>query len=79
MQDHMGTLPEGTRVSVKPGKEHDAMTKGKVGTILQISTPALGIKFDGMPGIHKWYTEAELTTVASAMDDSEMDDSEMDM
>lgn len=50
----------GNRVKVKPGKEHDGMTKGKTGTIHEISTPALGIKFDGMAMVHKWYADEEV-------------------
>jgi hypothetical protein len=50
----------GDRVQVKPGKEHDSMTKAKTGVIVEIGTPALGIKFDGMPAVHKWYTDDEL-------------------
>lgn len=49
----------GDKVKVKPGKEHDSMTKGKTGTVQEISTPALGIKFEGMP-MHKWYTDDEV-------------------
>lgn len=48
------------RVKVKPGKEHDGMTKGKTGTIVEISTPALGVKFDGMSMVHKWYADDEV-------------------
>lgn len=36
------------------------MTKGKTGTVQEISTPALGIKFDGMALTHKWYTADEV-------------------
>lgn len=50
----------GDRVEVKPGKEHDKMTKGKKGKIVEISSPALGIKFDGMDMVHKWYTDDEV-------------------
>ena len=50
----------GDRVTVKPNKEHDSMTKGKTGTIKEISTPALGIQFDGMSSLHKWYTDDEV-------------------
>lgn len=50
----------GDRVKVKPGKGHDAMTKDKVGVIKEISTPALGIKFDGMAETHKWYVDDEV-------------------
>lgn len=50
----------GDRVQVKYGKEHDPMSKEKKGTIVAITTPGLGIKFDGMSKIHKWYTDDEL-------------------
>ena len=53
----------GDRVQVKPGKEHDSMTKDKKGTIVEITTPALGIKFDGMTMVHKWYTDDEVKAV----------------
>lgn len=53
-------LKVGDRVKVKPGKEHDSMTKGKEGTVHEVSTPALGVKFDGMSMVHKWYVEDEL-------------------
>lgn len=53
----------GDRVKVKPGKEHDEMTKGKTGTVREVGTPALGIKFDGMAEIHKWYVEGEVEKV----------------
>lgn len=50
----------GDRVKVKPGKNHDSMTKDKAGTVQQISTEALGIKFDGMTEMHKWYVDDEV-------------------
>lgn len=53
----------GDRVKVKPGKEHDSMSKDKKGTIVAITTPALGIKFDGMTMVHRWYTDDEVTSV----------------
>lgn len=55
----------GDRVKVKPGSAHDAMTKDKVGTIQEISTDALGVKFDGMDMVHKWYVAAEIETVSA--------------
>lgn len=55
----------GQRVQVKPGKEHDEMTKGKRGTIVEIGTPALGIKFEGMKEVHRWYTDDEVQPVSS--------------
>ncbi len=56
----------GDRVKVKPGKNHDEMTKDKVGTVKEISTEALGIKFDGMSGIHKWYVDDEVEPEAGS-------------
>lgn len=50
----------GDRVQVKPGKNHDSMTKDAKGKIVEISTPALGIQFDGMSGVHKWYADDEV-------------------
>lgn len=58
----------GDRVKVKATKEHDPMTKGKVGTIVRISTPALGIRFDGMTKIHKWYVDDDVQEVTSLFD-----------
>ncbi len=48
------------RVRVRPGKQHDEMTGDKAGTIAEISTPGLGIKFDGMDEVHRWYTDEEV-------------------
>lgn len=54
-------LKVGDRVKVKPGKNHDEKTKDAVGTVKEVSTPALGIEFDNMKGMtHKWYVEDEL-------------------
>lgn len=53
----------GDRVQLKPGKEHDTMTKDNKGTIVEITTPALGIKFDGMMMVHKWYTDDEVKAI----------------
>jgi hypothetical protein len=53
----------GERVKVKLGKGHDEMTKDKQGVIVEITTPALGIKFDGMPMVHKWYSDDEVEYV----------------
>ena len=50
----------GDRVKVKAGKEHDNMVMGMSGSIVEISTPALAIKFDDMDEVHKWYVQAEL-------------------
>jgi hypothetical protein len=60
----------GNRVKVKAGKEHDAMTKNKEGEVRQIATEALGIKFDGMDGVHKWYVDAEVDSVDESDEDA---------
>ncbi len=49
----------GDKVKVKPGKAHDSMATG-TGTIVEISTPALGIRFPGMSKTHKWYADDEV-------------------
>lgn len=56
----------GDRVTVRPGKEHDAMTKGKTGTITEIGTEALAIQFDGMENVHKWYIDEEIEPAAGS-------------
>ena len=48
----------GDRVQVKPGMEHDASMADKKGEIVEITTPALGVKFDGMPMVHHWHTDS---------------------
>lgn len=50
----------GDRVQVKSGKNHDEMTKDAKGSVVEIATPALGIRFDGMSEVHKWYVDDEL-------------------
>lgn len=53
----------GDRVRVKRGRAHDSMTSGKTGEIVEIGTDALGIKFEGMAEVHKWYVADELEVV----------------
>ncbi len=53
----------GDRVQVILGKEHDTMTRNKRGTIVLVGTPALGIRFDGMSMVHKWYTDDEVKKI----------------
>jgi len=53
----------GDRVTVKAGKAHDEMTADAVGTIVIIEGTALGVLFDGMDMIHKWYVADELDLV----------------
>lgn len=50
----------GDRVKVIPGKEHDGMGKGEVGVIVEISKPALAVKFPSMSTVHKWYVDDEV-------------------
>lgn len=56
----------GDRVQVKSAKGHDSMTMAKKGNIAEIATPALGIKFDGMTKVHKWYTDDEVKSGVKA-------------
>lgn len=50
----------GDKVTVKPGKDHEGMGMDEVGEIMEITTPALGVKFPSMKEIHKWYTDEEV-------------------
>lgn len=52
----------GDRVRVRTGMGHNSATKEKTGFIQEIVTPALGVKFDGMP-MHKWYADEDLEGV----------------
>jgi len=64
-------LSVGDRVRVRDGMEHDMMTRGAAGEIAEISTPALGIRFDAMPSmVHRWYTESEVEPDAVAGEES---------
>lgn len=63
MKTKTTTFSVGDRVKVSSGVQHDAMTENKSGVIVEIGTPALGIKFDGMPKVHKWYVDKELKLV----------------
>jgi hypothetical protein len=62
-----GGLSIGDRVRVKDGEEHDKMTMAATGVVVEVSTAALGIRFDGMDKIHKWYVAAELEPGDGAM------------
>lgn len=59
----------GDRVRVRQGVEHDPMTADKVGVVSIVSTPALGIEFDGMDGVHKWYVAAEVVAEDAPADE----------
>lgn len=56
----MDRVQVGDRVRVRDGMAHDEMTKDVDGTVREISTNAIGIEFDGMDGVHKWYVASEL-------------------
>lgn len=56
-------MKKGDRIKVKPGREHDPSMKGATGEIVEISTAALGIKFDGEDGVHRWHVEDELMLI----------------
>lgn len=53
----------GDKIKIKSGKEHSKDTKNKIGTITEINNPALGIKFEGMEDVHKWYVDEEVEKV----------------
>lgn len=55
----------GDRVKVRAGKGHGMAGMGKIGTIVEIGSPALGIKFDGTSEIHRWYTDEEIQRAGS--------------
>lgn len=69
-----GTPPSmyrvGDGVQVADGMEHDAMTRKKAGVVRVVGTPALGIEFDGMAGVHKWYVDEEVEPAAARSDPS---------
>lgn len=50
----------GDRVVVRAGDAHDEMTADVAGTVVIIGTPALGVMFDGMTKVHKWYVADEV-------------------
>lgn len=60
-----GECQIGDRVRVKPGMAHDAETASVDGTVVLMGTCALGIEFDGMDAVHKWYVEDELEPATS--------------
>jgi len=58
----------GDKVRVKPGKDHVGMGRGEIGTIEEIGTPALGIKFPSMSKVHKWYADEEVEGISNDAD-----------
>lgn len=55
----------GDRVRVKTGHAHDDMTMDAEGTIQILhGGPALGIEFDGMDSVHKWYAPDEVESIS---------------
>lgn len=55
----------GDRVRTVSGEEHGEGMSGE-GVIAEISTSALGIKFDGQKKVHHWYVASELEPVATS-------------
>jgi ATP-dependent Clp endopeptidase proteolytic subunit ClpP len=68
----------GDRVQVRAGLEHDGMHASLVGTVQILhGGPAVGIVFDGMDEVHKWYAPDEIEVVEAAdAADGETDDAE---
>ncbi len=58
----------GDRVQVIPGKEHMPEHRGRTGTVSIVQGTSIGIEFDGIPGVHKWYAPSELTIMAARAD-----------
>ncbi len=57
----------GDRVQVRAGLEHDGMHAGATGTVQILhGGPAVGIVFDGMDDVHKWYAPDEIDVVEEA-------------
>lgn len=67
--DNPSELKIGDRVKVADGKEHEPDNIGISGTVAEIGSQAIGIKFDGMKEIHHWYVAEEL--VPGDTEDSE--------
>ena len=61
-------LAIGDRVQVKPGREHMPEHKGVPGTVRIVSGTNIGIEFDGISGVHKWYAPDELQPASGAED-----------
>jgi SPP1 gp7 family putative phage head morphogenesis protein len=54
----------GDRVKIKPGRQH-GHSSGAMGTVQGMSRSlALAVKFDGWPGVYKWYVDEELELMA---------------
>lgn len=66
MKAAAGGYKVGDRVQVKKGMEHDEETMSVPGTVELVSTPALGIRFDDMEEVHKWYVAEELSPYAKS-------------
>lgn len=58
----------GDRVKIT-NNPHSPEMKNKEGVVKIISTPALGILFDGMDKVHKWYVASELKVVNDSKKD----------
>lgn len=68
----------GDRVKIT-GNPHSPETKDKEGVVKIVSTPALGILFDGMEEVHKWYVAGELKVVIDEDSNKSKKDKKMKM
>lgn len=60
-EDSDTPLSVGDRVKVRVGAAHGDIKSGSTGTVEEVGSAALGIRFDAMPDmIHRWYTSEEL-------------------
>lgn len=60
----------GDRVKVVAGKEHMPEHAGVTGTVKIVEGTSIGVEFDGIDGVHKWYAPDELEKVADGGDGS---------
>lgn len=72
----MAPFRRGDRVAIKPGKEHEKMDRDRRGTMVEVSTPALAILFDGEDEPHKWYVAGELDKESRGLLDTSGGDGE---
>jgi phage-related protein (TIGR01555 family) len=56
----------GASVTVNPGKEHMPEHKGVPGVVKVVEGDTYGVLFDGIPGVHRWYTGDELQAATQA-------------
>jgi signal peptide peptidase SppA len=69
----------GDRIIVKEGADHGDIKAGDAGEVVEIGSPALGVKFDGMDMVHRWYTAEEVEPESAADGEKKKKKAPMDM